>query len=100
MPAMDEGKRLRSEAWAGLVDQVAPRANAAEFLRAHPTVAQRARQTRSSAKMARQSLTKVLTAVEARPRDATQLQMLRAWTSCIDDILALTDRLCGLVAAA
>jgi hypothetical protein len=100
MPAMDEGKRLRSEAWAGLVEQVAPRASAAEVLQAHPTVAQSTRQTRASAKMARQSLTKVLVAVEAQPRDPAQLQILRTWASCIDDILALTDRLCGLVAAA
>src|SRR5688572_13647260 len=98
---MDETKRLRSEAWAGLVDQVAPRSTtAAEVLREHPTVARRTREARASAKMARQTLAKVLVAIEGKPRDPTQLQLMRAWSGCVDDILALTERLCGIVAAA
>ena len=98
---MDETKRLRRDAWAGLVDQVAPRpTSSVEVLREHPTLARRTREARSSAKMARQSLARVRVAVEASPKDPVQLQMVRAWTGCIDDILAITERLCGLVAAA
>ena len=98
---MDESKHLRSQAWAGLVDEVAPRSTtAAEVLRLHPTVARRSREARASAKMARQSLARVLVAIEAKPKSPDQLRLMRAWSGCVDDILAITERLCGLVAAA
>jgi hypothetical protein len=101
MPAMDDARRLRSEAWAGLVEEVAPRTpSVAEVLREHPSLARRTRDARASAKMARQSLARVAVAVEAAPKDAVQLQLVRAWAGCLDDILALTERLCGIVAAA
>jgi hypothetical protein len=98
---MDETKRLRSQAWAGLVEEVAPRATTvAEVVQEHPSLARRTREARASAKMARQSLAKVLVAVEAKPKDSAQLQLVRAWSGCVDDILELTERLCGMVAAA
>ena len=101
MPAMSETQRLRSEAWSGLVDEVAPRATSVEeVVRENPTLARRTRDARASAKMARQSLAKVLVAVEATPRDPVELELVRAWSECLDDILALTERLCGVVAAA
>ena len=98
---MSETQRLRSEAWAGLVEEVAPRAaSVEEVVRENPTLARRTCEARASAKMARQSLQKVLLAVEAKPKDSAQLQLVRAWSGCVDDILALTERLCGVVAAA
>jgi hypothetical protein len=98
---MSETQRLRSAAWAGLVEEVAPRAaSVEELVRETPTLARRTREARASAKMARQSLAKVLLAVEAKPKDSAHLQMVRAWTGCVDDILALTERLCAVVAAA
>ena len=98
---MDEQKRLRKEAWSGLVSEVVARPpTLGELARDCPTLVRRAREARTSATMARQSLARVLVAVEARPIDPVQLQMVRAWSGCVDDILALTDRLCGMVASA
>ena len=99
---MDEQKSLRSRAWSGLVDEVStrPPAKAGELMKECPTLARRTREARVVAKMARQSLAKVLVAAEAKPTDPVQLQLVRAWSGCVDDILALTERLCGMVPAA
>jgi hypothetical protein len=100
MPVMSEVRRARQEAWAGLVDELAtPPPTMAEVLRERPALARRTREAGASARTARQALAKVLVAVEARPRDTAQLQLVRAWSGCVDEILALTERLCGVVAA-
>ena len=99
---MDERRRVRNEAWSGLVTEVAtrPPASLPELLRDCPTLVRRSREAGASARLARQRLAKVLVAVEAQPRDEVQLQLVRAWSGCVDEILALTERLCGMVAAA
>ena len=101
MPAMSEARRARQEAWAGLVDELAtPPPTMADVLREHPALLSRTRDAGASAQTARQALAKVLKVVEAQPRDSAQLQLVRAWSGCVDEILALTERLCGVVAAA
>ena len=100
MPAMSDLSPLRKQAWAGLVGEMtARRPTAATLLRDQPRLVSRTREARASAGAAREVLASVRRAVEANPRDPVQLQLVRAWASCVDDILALTERLCGTVAA-
>lgn len=102
MSAMDDAAALRRQAWAGLVDEVAARpptaGDVALVLREHPTLARRTREAHASAGMARQALARMKSAPPLA--DPIQEQMLRAWTSCVDEILTLTERLCGGLAAA
>jgi hypothetical protein len=101
MPAMGEVRRVRQEAWAGLVDELAtPPPTMAEVLGERPALARCTREAHASAQTARQALANVRAAGAARPRDPAQLQLVRAWSGCVDDILVLTERLCGVVAAA
>jgi hypothetical protein len=98
---MDETVRRRSQAWAGLVEEVAARPTTVqELMHDCPTLARRTREARASATMARQALAKVVATIELQPRDATHRQMLRAWSGCVDEILQLTERLCAMAKAA
>jgi len=98
---MDEMGRRRSNAWAGLVEEVVARPkNLHELMSDCPTLVRRTREARASAKMARQALSKVMEAVEATPRDPVQQQLVKAWSGCVDEILLLTERLCAVAVAA
>src|SRR5437867_8173614 len=102
MPAMDGVARLRREAWVGLVDEVVARpptvGDVALVLRNHPAAVRRTREARASAGMARQALVRVCRVLDERHSDPVQVELVRAWASCVDEILALTERLCtGLV---
>jgi hypothetical protein len=96
---MDDVARRRLEAWAGLVDEVVARpptvGDVALVLRNHPAVVRRTREARASAGMARQALVRVCRVLDERPRDPVQAELVRAWADCLDDILALTERLCS-----
>lgn len=97
---MDEAVKRRSDAWAGLVQEVAKRPTTLqELVRDCPTLVRRTREARASAKMARQALSKVVAAVEATPRDDAHMQLVRAWSGCVDEILQLTERLCAVAVA-
>jgi hypothetical protein len=104
MPAMDDAARRRRDAWAGLVDEVVARpptvGDVASVLRNHPLMVRRTREAGASAGAARQALVRVCRVLEERPGDPIQAQLLRAWADCLDDILALTERLCGVLADA
>ena len=69
-------------------------------LRHRPVLVRRTREARASAGMARQTLVRVCRVLEERPRDPVQVQLVRAWADCIDDVLALTERLCSGLADA
>jgi hypothetical protein len=101
---MDDVARRRREAWAGLVDEVVTRpptaGDVASVLRTHPAMVRRTREAGTSAGMARQALVRVCRVLEERPGDPLQTQLLRAWADCVDDILALTERLCSGLADA
>jgi len=101
---MDDAARRRREAWAGLVDEVEARpptvGDVAFVLRNHPAMVRRTREARASAGMARQALVRVCRVLEERPHDPVQAQLVRAWADCVDEILALTERLCSGLADA
>lgn len=97
---MEDVTRVRREAWSGLVDEVTARPatvdDLAGVIRKNPSLLRRTREARASAGMARQALGRVTLALENRPiADPVQAQLVLAWTSCVNDILALTERLCS-----
>ena len=57
-------------------------------------------EARASADMARQALVRACQVLEERPCDPVQMQLIRAWADCVDEILTLTERLCGGLADA